>query len=415
MEKFWRYENKLVILMFFAVGFVFFDRLAISFLIPFMQGDLSMSNTQVGLLSSALALTWAISGYLVSFMADKLENKKMTLVISVVVFSLCSLLSGIATSFIMLLAFRLIMGLAEGPVVPISQSSVAQESSESRRGFNMGIVQGSAAGLLGSVLAPLIIVALANSFGWRNAFYLTIIPGLILAFFIWKTMREPKNMALGHGAGGKAQEHVKFSEVVKHRNIWLGIIISCFFVTWYITSVTFLPLFLIEFKHLNPSNMSFAMSALGIGAVVWGFASPAISDRVGRKPVLTLFLVVSILVPILLITTSNSLGLIALLLFFAGGGVAVMTLYMSTIPAESVAPKYIAAAVGLIMGIGEVLGGVVAPSLAGIAADHYGIQAPFIITASAAAVATLLSLFLIETAPLVIKRRGNLNPIGIGQ
>lgn len=47
-----------------------------------------------------------------------------------------------------------------------------------------------------------------------------------------------------------------------------------------------------------------------------------------------------------------------------------MTLYMSTIPAESVAPKYIAEAVGLIMGIGEVIGGVVAPRLAGIAADH---------------------------------------------
>ena len=44
--------------------------------------------------------------------------------------------------------------------------------------------------VFGSLLAPLIIVALANAFDWHTAFYLTIIPGIILAFFILKSVRN---------------------------------------------------------------------------------------------------------------------------------------------------------------------------------------------------------------------------------
>lgn len=64
MEKrrFWTYENKIVTLFFFSIGFVFFDRLAINYLMPFIQQDFSLSNTQIGMLSAALALTWSFSG-----------------------------------------------------------------------------------------------------------------------------------------------------------------------------------------------------------------------------------------------------------------------------------------------------------------------------------------------------------------
>ncbi|MBA4356058.1 MAG: MFS transporter, partial [Novosphingobium sp.] len=43
-------------------GILFFDRNALNFLMPFVQPDLQLSNTQVGMFSSALSLTWAISG-----------------------------------------------------------------------------------------------------------------------------------------------------------------------------------------------------------------------------------------------------------------------------------------------------------------------------------------------------------------
>ena len=78
-RKFWSYENKLVTIFFFSIGFVFFDRLAINYLIPFMQEDFAITNTQIGMIGSALAITWAISGPLGGFLSDKVKNKKLVL------------------------------------------------------------------------------------------------------------------------------------------------------------------------------------------------------------------------------------------------------------------------------------------------------------------------------------------------
>src|SRR5213595_488801 len=166
MEKrrLWSYENKLVTIFFFSIGFVFFDRLAINYLVPFIQKDFSLSNTQIGLIGSALAITWAISGPLGGFLSDRVKSKKMVLAIFIIAFSVVSLLQGFAASFVMLLVLRLVMGLLEGPITPITQSILAVESSPSCRGFNMGFTMNTGNAVFGSFLAPLIIVGLANAF-----------------------------------------------------------------------------------------------------------------------------------------------------------------------------------------------------------------------------------------------------------
>ena len=52
------YENVLLCVLFLTFGFVFFDRLALSFLFPFMEQELQLSNSHLGMLSSVLALAW---------------------------------------------------------------------------------------------------------------------------------------------------------------------------------------------------------------------------------------------------------------------------------------------------------------------------------------------------------------------
>eukprot|EP01031_Cornospumella_fuschlensis_P006802 gene6802-8459_t len=54
-----RYENVLLGVLFLTFGFVFFDRLALSFLFPFMAEELQLGNRHLGMLSSVLALAWA--------------------------------------------------------------------------------------------------------------------------------------------------------------------------------------------------------------------------------------------------------------------------------------------------------------------------------------------------------------------
>ena len=84
------------------------------------------------------------------------------------------------------------MGVVEGPITPITQSILAVESSEKRRGFNVGLTMNTGNAIFGSFLAPLVIVAWQMHLIGDTAFYLTIIPGIILAIFILKTMRNPQ-------------------------------------------------------------------------------------------------------------------------------------------------------------------------------------------------------------------------------
>ena len=141
----WRYETTLLVVLGLMFGIVFFDRNAMSYLTPFVAKDLGLSNTQIGMLASALSLTWALSAFGVSAFSDATGRRKSVLVACVVVFSISSIGSAVAASFVMLVASRALMGLSEGGILPISQSLLAVESSGARRGLNMGVMQNSAA------------------------------------------------------------------------------------------------------------------------------------------------------------------------------------------------------------------------------------------------------------------------------
>ena len=88
------YENALVLILGLTFGVVFFDRQAASNLVPFIKPDLKMSDTEVGLLGSALSFTWAISALLVGMISDRTGKRKPILIACVVGFSVCSAISG---------------------------------------------------------------------------------------------------------------------------------------------------------------------------------------------------------------------------------------------------------------------------------------------------------------------------------
>lgn len=402
------YENRLLLLLFFTFGFVFFDRLAITFLFPAISSELALTNRHLGILSSVLALTWAVFGFAIPAACDVRGRRKSMLVAMVLAFSILSALSGWITGFLSLLAIRALMGIAEGPVLPLSQALMATASAQSRRGLNMGLLQGSAAGLFGSVLAPPIVVTIADMWGWRIAFYVSCVPGLILAALIARYVRESAPAAAaGSEDTTAAVTRPRFvwseiwagvSQVVKYRNIVVCLCIGCVYIAWFIVIVSFAPTFLVTARHYSNTTMSWVMSALGAAHVFWGFAVPWISDRVGRKPAMIIFSAISMLAPLFLIYVESPVTL-AVLLLLSYTGLGCFTIFMSTIPAETVPAKNMATAIGMIMGVGEIAGGFVAPTVAGYAADLYGLQMPFWIAAVGAALACLLSLFLTETAP----------------
>ena len=398
MNKFNTYENRLLLILFLCFGFVFFDRLALSFLFPFVSAELKLNNTQLGLLSSTLALAWAISGATLGAYADKKESKKSILVLSVIAFSVLSALSGMVTTFMSLLVFRALMGISEGPVLPISQSLLAEASTPSRRGLNMGLVNASAPGLIGAVLAPPALIWIATHYGWRSAFYLSCIPGLIIAFLIWKFVQHKKGVHPSAGIDPDTRKPGEYMDLLKNRNILLCVLISCFYISWFITLISFTPTFLMTVKHFSPDTMGSIMSSLGFAWMIWGFVVSALSDRIGRKPAMIIFSVLASLCPMVLLYVDSASTMLPLV-FLTYTGLGCFTLFMATIPAETVPPTQIASALGLIMGVGELFGGFVTPTIAGFAADQYGLSIVMWIASAGSIIATVLTFFLKETAP----------------
>jgi MFS transporter, ACS family, hexuronate transporter len=87
-------------------------------------------------------------------------------------------------------------------------------------------------------------------------------------------------------------------------------------------------------------------------------------------------------------------------IFFVGWGLnGLFPLFMGTIPSESVKLRHMTTAIALVMGTGEVFGGVLSPTLAGWAADRAGLAAPLWIMLGLCVVSGLLAIGLTETAP----------------
>ncbi|MCL6633188.1 MAG: MFS transporter [Alicyclobacillus herbarius] len=396
-SRLWTYENAIIVMMFFAFGLVFMDRQSIMYLSPFLIPALHLNNAQVGMFASALSIGWGVSAWAVASFSDFSGNRKKTLIFFIVLFAVASVLSGVVGSFLAMFLVRGLMGLSEGPVFPIAAVAVKSASQPGRQGFNIGFTQ-SASGLIGSALAPLIVVALANAFGWRYAFYLLGVPALVLAVIVAKFMREPQ-LNQQEGASERKLTWADYKAIFQTRNTWLCVICSIGFITWLITFTTFAPILMTEVDKITPTQMSWAMSAFGFGSWIWGFGIPLISDYIGRKPSMILSGLVATLAPLALLVVHSGVGLLIVLLFVLAIGQGYAAVCMSVIPSESVPPMFSASAISIMMMIGEIFGGTTVPTLAGIAADHYGLSAPMIIAAIGSFVVFVVSFWLKETAP----------------
>lgn len=423
------YQVALTALLSLNFGIVLFDRNALSFLMPFIQPDLGLNNTQVGVLASALSLTWAVAAFGIGVISDRFGSRKLWLVLSTLAFSVCSFGSGLAVSFVTMLGARLLMGVAEGGIMPISQSLIASEVDARHRGLAMGVTQGFGSSLLGSFVAPVVLVGFAAAFGWRHAFFLAGAPGILVALLMVWVVRtdqaalsrraakrelagsesaelgvaESGSVAGGAHAGALAAKgEGSLRSVLADRNIVLCALLGVLLVSYLVVCWAFMPLFLTQVRKYDPETMGWLMGTLGISATIASSAIPALSDRIGRRSVTIAMPLIAIILPLAALYYTGSVwGLAAI--FFCGWAVTgIFPLFMATIPSESVDARHMASALGVCMGVGEIVGGVLSPSLAGYLADLVGLQAPLWMMFGLALVAGAVALGIRETAPRIV-------------
>jgi predicted MFS family arabinose efflux permease len=400
------YENGLLILLGISFGFAFFDRNSASVLIPYMSKDLALSNTQAALINSILSIMWALGAYVIARWSDSRGSRKPFLLAFLIIFSACSFLSGLAPSFEVLLISRALMGFVEGPFLPVCLAIMAVESSANRRGVNAGIMQNFFAALLGQSLAPWLLPVIAEEYGWRAAFFVSGVPGLLCAIGVWLWVREPTKeaqAALHAPASTDAVDDGKkmgLWDMLAVRNVLVCCLISIFMVGWFVMGWTFLPKFLTEVRGMPGPTMGSLLSVLGFASALSGFGAPWLSDRIGRKPVMIGFCLVGALTALGAMYFQGSTMVLGGLLFVGWLASGTFPLFMGVIPGESMPRKYAATAMGLVVCVGEVIGGSGLVALAGKIADLTQLSNAVLMMAVSGAIGCVLCLFLEETAPV---------------
>jgi predicted MFS family arabinose efflux permease len=395
-----RYENTLVGILFFTWGTVFLDRMSQMYLAPYFAPEFHLSRQQVGTLASVLAIAWAASTFFFGVLSDRV-GRRPVLIPAVFAFSALSWMSGLAHSFHQLLFIRALMGIAEGPTWSIMTALIEESSSAKRRGRNIGLVV-SAAALVGLAAAPVLTTQVASRWGWRSAFFVAGIPGLLAGFLIWKFVKEPS--ASGEIVNREAQHRKpslrEYFFILRYRNIWLCCLGATGFMSWLFALNVFAPLYITEVAHEPGTTAGFLLGASGLGSFFLGFLLPSLSDRVGRKPVLLLMAALSAVVPLAFLVPALYVYpfLLAAIVFAANTGQGIASLIMVLVPTETVPQQFRATSIGLTTLVGEIMGATGAPILAGALAEKHGLGLTMWLAAGGSAVLFLASLFLQEPA-----------------
>ena len=185
-------KRKIMISGLLFVGMIlsFFDRVAINVGIIPIAEEFHLTTSQTGILISIFFVSYSLMQPLGGWMTDKYGARVMVTV-SLFSWSLFTVMTGFAWSFISLLFIRFLFGLGEGPFYPASMSTIRDNFPEEERGRanSFFLSAQNIGGILGTALAASMVVA----FGWRGMFTIAGILGILVSFGIWFILKPQGN------------------------------------------------------------------------------------------------------------------------------------------------------------------------------------------------------------------------------
>jgi len=183
------YRNYALVLLFLGYVVNFIDRSILAILLEPIKLELDLNDTELGLLGGlAFALFYTTLGIPIAALADRWSRVKI-LSIAMVVWSGMTALCGLAQNFWMLLLARIGVGVGEAGASPPSHSLISDYFPIEKRATALSIY---ALGIpFGSMVGNFVGGWGAEALGWRQTFVLVGVPGVLVALFIWLTLREP--------------------------------------------------------------------------------------------------------------------------------------------------------------------------------------------------------------------------------
>ena len=382
---------------FMGWGLDAFDVMLYAFALTSIMKEWSINTAILGLLASLTLLSSAVGGIIWGIVADKIGRKK-ALMSTVLIFSICSGLSGLSHDIWQLAIARTLLGLGMGGEWATGALLVSESWPSKHRGKAIGIMQSGWA--IGYFLAALVASYVIPAYGWRVLFFIGILPALFI-FYVTKFVDEPK---IWIEKTDKNRAFLSsFIEIFKpylFRFTIVTTLISSAVMFAYWGLFVWLPGFLSSPVEKGGAGLSIVKSSnfmmptmLGafLGYVSFGF----IADRLGRRPTFSFYLIISAVLVYIYGHTrdANTLMLLGPFLGFFGSG------YFSGFGAfisELFPTKARGAGVGFTYNTGRALSAF-APTVVGYFAISYGLGASLTITSLFFLLGAILIFFLPET------------------
>lgn len=226
-----RYAWYVLLILVFGQIINFMDRMLLNVLVDPIKAEFGASDTQMGLLTGfVFVVVYATAGLVMARLAD-LKSRRTLLALGIIVWSGMTVVSGFARSYIGLAAARMGVAAAESASGPTSFGLISDYFAKEKRPLAYGIMQSTV--FLGLFAGFIVAGVIGERYGWRSAFFVAGVPGIVLGVVIWLTVREPVRGAMeaqGVNHGDASASFMQNLKWLTNRRAYLLIILGTAFV-----------------------------------------------------------------------------------------------------------------------------------------------------------------------------------------
>jgi sugar phosphate permease len=387
-----RFNYRWHVLLWLLVGGIinYMDRASLSIAAPGMIHELGLTRTQIGLLGSVFAWTYAVMQLPAGWVIDRFGARR-AYALGMIWWSVATWLTGVVGSISALLVMRALLAVGEAPCWPTSAKITAAWFPAKERGFATGVWDSSSK--WGPALAPAMLVALMIAFGWRSLFHVTGAVGIAFALLFLLLYRNPvdskrlsKEEFAYIEAGGGGHERslttstLRWRSLFTRRSVW-GMILGYFCTIWlWNIFLVFLPLYLLDRFHISFTQLGVVAgipwAGGAIGEIAVGYLAKKMVDRqlaspIDAKRLLIACCAAGAAVCAIALPFTQALS-VTLVLFTVGLAFIAAVVGSAWALAADIAPSSMVASVSAIQNFGGYFGGAFSPVVAGFIVDRTG-------------------------------------------
>jgi sugar phosphate permease len=398
-----------VVAMLWCISFFnYADRQAIYSVFPLLEKELGLSMVQLGMLGSAFAWVYGLSGFVAGFIVDRMSRKKAILG-GLYVWSIICAATAFFRSFRALFILRAAEGLGETIYYPASMSMVSDYHGKKTRSRAIGIHQTSV--YAGTIAGGFFAGKIAELYGWRWSFVVFGSLGVLLGFILDRFLREPRR---GQSDTEQSQTEpaslnlAEFWQLVR-RTPTVLCLMGAFMCSNFVAVVllTWMPKFLYDRFHMGLAVAGltatiFVQLASVVGSITGGWLADFLRTRTARGRILVQAAGVLCGAPFVAwcgLTHSVAALITALTFWGFSKGMYDANIFASLF--DVVRPEARGTAAGFLNSVGWLGGGGAAPVLIGWIASDHGLSAGI----TAASTVYLLAAALLLTAAIFFVKR----------